>query len=84
MEKEGVDYEYIIVKPILSDFTAFNGLSGYLYILSNKVAKKYLKMRNKDISEILGAFEKKFRVYKVLFECRCVVLMLLLVIESSC
>lgn len=58
MAKEGVDYEYIIVKPILSDFTAFNGLSGYLYILSNKVAKKYLKMRNKDISEILGAFEK--------------------------
>ena len=58
MAKEGVDYVYIIVKPILSDFKVFNGLSGYFYILSNKVAKKYLKMRNKDISEILGAFEK--------------------------
>lgn len=34
------------------------GLVVYFYILSNKVAKKYIKMRNKAISEILGAFEK--------------------------
>ena len=60
------------------------GLVVYFYILSNKVAKKYIKMRNKAISEILGAFEKFFRVYQVLFECPCVVLMLFLVIESSC
>lgn len=34
------------------------GLVVYFYILSNKVAKKYIKMRNKAISEILGAYEK--------------------------
>lgn len=34
------------------------GLVVYFYILSNKVAKKYIKMRNNAISEIFGAFEK--------------------------